>query len=147
LAPLVVPDTDLPALERLWTLYDERARALRGYRRERLVVGSTGQMVLNPLARAMQAFDAEIRAIEDRFGLTPMARLRLGVQLGEAARSLEEMNRSLDDDPDADAGEPDPDPRIRVVDTAAAAGGRVAAADAGAGGGPLDRADAGPRGG
>jgi P27 family predicted phage terminase small subunit len=112
LASLVVPDTDLLALERLWTLYDERARALGGYRRGRLVRGSMGQVALNPLAKAIQAFDVEIRALEDRFGLTPMARLRLGVQLGEAAKSLEELNASLD--PDEEPAE-DVDPRIRVV--------------------------------
>jgi P27 family predicted phage terminase small subunit len=119
LAPLTIP-ADLPALERLWSLYDERARAYRGYRHERLVEGSQGQPVLNPLAAAMKAMDAEIRALEDRFGLTPMARLRLGVQLGEAARSLEDLNRSMDDDDPGDADE-DVDPRVRVVEPAAEA--------------------------
>lgn len=115
LAMLVVPATEGLALARLWTLYDERERAYRGYRRERLVVGSTGQPALNPLAKAMQAMDAEIRALEDRFGLSPMARLRLGVQLGEAARSLEELNRSLDDNDGPADGVDQHDPRIRVA--------------------------------
>jgi P27 family predicted phage terminase small subunit len=138
LAQLVQPATDLPALERLWTLYDERMRALRGYRRQRLVRGSTGQMVLSPLAAAMKAFDSEIRALEDRFGLTPMARLRLGVALGEAARSLEDLNRGLDDD---DSEPADADPRHRVVDATA----RPAAAHAGPEDLPVDRAESRPR--
>jgi P27 family predicted phage terminase small subunit len=117
LASLVVPDTDLLALERLFTLYDERARALNGYRKARLVRGSMGQVALSPLAKAIQAFDQEIRALEDRFGLTPMARLRLGVQLGEAAKSLKEMNAGLAD-PDERPTE-EVDPRIRVVGSTA----------------------------
>jgi P27 family predicted phage terminase small subunit len=138
LAQLVKPETDLPALERLWSLYDERARALHGYRRARVVAGSMGQPTLNPLFAALKALDTEIRALEDRFGLTPMARLRLGVALGEAARSLEDLNRGLDDDDDEPA---DADPRRRVVDAAS----RPAAAHPGSEDLPVDAAEPGPR--
>jgi hypothetical protein len=128
LGSLAVP-ADIPAVRRLFTLYDERTRAYNGYRRKRLVLGGNKQQALNPLLAAMGMLDKEIRALEDRFGLTPMARLRLGVALGEAARSLEDLNRGLDDDPDDDAGE-DADPRVRVVESAAQAQGRIAATDA-----------------
>jgi hypothetical protein len=138
LGSLVVP-ADFPALRRLFTLCDERARALKGYRQERLVPGSTGQTVLNPLFGAMKAADAEIRALEDRFGLSPIARLRLGVALGEAAKSLDELNRSLD--ADDDTNELAADPRIRVVESA----GGSAAADVGPQGLPVDRAVPRPR--
>jgi P27 family predicted phage terminase small subunit len=121
LASLVVPDTDLLALRRLWTLYDERARALNGYRKARLVRGSMGQVALSPLARVIEACDAEIRALEDRFGLTPMARLRLGVQLGEAARSLEDLSAALDDEGDQETAGQDPR-RLLVVDDGPPAG-------------------------
>jgi hypothetical protein len=97
LAGLVV-DSDLPALRRLFELYDERARSWRGYRRRRLVEGSQGQPVLSPLFRAAMALEAEIRPLEDRFGVTPAARLKLGIRLGEAARSLEDLVRDLDED-------------------------------------------------
>src|SRR6266536_1128862 len=89
LGSLVVA-ADFPAVRRLFTLYDERSRAYSGYRRERLVLGGNKQQALNPLLAAMGMLDKEIRALEDRFGLTPMARLRLGVALGEAAKSLDE---------------------------------------------------------
>jgi len=125
LASLVIP-ADLPALRRLFTLYDERLRAYQGYRKGRLVAGSMGQPVLNPLFAAMKSADAEIRALEDRLGLSPIARLRLGVALGEAARSLDELNRSLDADDDAD--DPAGDPRHRVVESTS----QPAAADPGA---------------
>jgi P27 family predicted phage terminase small subunit len=97
LAGLVV-DSDLPALERLFQLYDERARAWRGYKRRRLVEGSQGQPVASPLFRVAMALESEIRPLEDRFGVTPAARLKLGIRLGEAARSLEDLVRDLDDD-------------------------------------------------
>jgi len=91
-------DTDLPAITRLFTLYDERERAYRAFRKQRFVSGSQGQMVLNPMGRHMNVLDAEIRQMEDRLGLTPRSRLQLGITLNEAHRSLEELNRSLDFD-------------------------------------------------
>lgn len=100
LARLVQIDSDLPSLYRLFTLYDERERCYRAVRKERLVMGSQGQMVLNPLYRQMSTNDTEIRNLEDRFGLTPMARLKLGVQMGDAARSLADINAALEDDDD-----------------------------------------------
>lgn len=139
LGSLVVP-ADYPAVRRLFTLYDERSRAYKGYRQERLVLGGNKQQALNPLLAAMGMLDKEIRALEDRFGLTPMARLRLGVALGEAAKSLDELNRSLDAD-EPDDGEPAADPRVRVVESV----GRSVAADVGAAGVPVDRAVPRPR--
>ncbi len=60
-------------------------------------------MVLNPLGRQLCKFDSEIRQLEDRLGLTPRARLQLGIVYGEARGSLDDINRSLkidyDDDP------------------------------------------------
>jgi P27 family predicted phage terminase small subunit len=98
LAGAVAVDSDLPALERLFSLYDERERAYRAYRRERLVTGSQGQTVLHPLGRMMGVMDSEIRQLEDRFGLNPLARARLGITIGEAARTLADMNRMLEED-------------------------------------------------
>lgn len=135
----LVVSADFPAVRRLFTLYDERSRAYSGYRRERLVLGGNKQQALNPLLAAMGMLDKEIRALEDRFGLTPMARLRLGVALGEAAKSLDELNRSLDADDDTD--EPAADPRVRVVESASGA----AATDTGPAGVPVDRTVPRPR--
>ena len=111
LAQFLDPVTDGPVLRRLWSLYDERERAYRGYRRARLVEGSQGQLVLNPLGRLMMQMDAEIRQLEDRIGLSPRARLQLGITLGEAARSLADLNRALEIDDDDD----DADPRLYAI--------------------------------
>lgn len=114
LARLIEPDTDLPALERLYRYYDEHRRVLREARKERLTIGSTGQMVLNPLLKYAESVAKEIRALEDRFGLTPRARLTLGIKFGEAARSLDDLNRMLEDD-DGDEIEDQEDPRAHAV--------------------------------
>lgn len=128
LAQNVVLPTDIPALERLWRLYDERERASRAARRQRIVVGSQGQPVLHPLLRYVGDLDAEIRQLEDRFGLTPLARLRLGITQGQA---LEQLNAVLEaDDNDAD---------LRLTYAA------PAAADPRDGGDPVDGAVPRPR--
>lgn len=106
-AALVLP-ADLPALERLFELRDERARCMRVARSARLVPGSTGQAALNPLYKLIPTLDAEIRQLEDRYGLTPMSRLKLGITFGEATRSLSDLNADTDA---AVAANGDDDPR------------------------------------
>ena len=102
--------SDLPALGRLFELRDERVRASRVARRDRVVPGSKGQPVLSPMVGYVATLDAEIRNLEDRFGLTPRARLQLGVTFGEAHRSLADVNASfLEDDRHDDDRE---DPRL-----------------------------------
>lgn len=113
-AGAVDPVSDLAAVVRLFELRDERERCWRAVRSERLVVGSRGQPALNPLCRRVSTLDREITALEDRFGLSPLARLKLGVQFNEAARSLEELNRLL-----ARVDDDEPDPRIVEVDESA----------------------------
>ena len=102
LMAVVGADTDIPAVRRLATLMDLRERALRSAQEDLMLEGSTGQWVENPMAKAMSRYDVEIRNLEDRFGLTPRARLNLGVQLGQAKKSLEDMMKvTRDDDRDA----------------------------------------------
>jgi hypothetical protein len=88
-------ESDIPALRRLWDLRDERARVAKVARKGRLVPGSKDQPVLNPLIGYIASLDGEIRQLEDRHGLTPKARLALGVQLREAHRSLADLNRAF----------------------------------------------------
>lgn len=103
-----------PALQRLFDLYDERERAASAAKKKRIVLGSQGQPVLNPLLKYVADCDKEIRGLEDRFGLTPMAMLRAGATFGEAAKSLEAMNGAFDDD--APQTSPDEDPRRQAID-------------------------------
>jgi len=110
-AKVVDAATDRSTLIRLFTLKDERERCYRAVRKERLVTGSRNQPVLNPLYRQLATLDSEIRQLEDRFGLTPQARAKLGLTLGSGRRTIEELNRDLDD---GDDGEDDP--RLAAVE-------------------------------
>lgn len=110
-ARLVDAVSDLPALERLFWLYDDLERSRRSVATTgHMVEGSQGQKVMNPLLRHMQTQASEIRQLEDRFGLSPRARLSLNVTLGEAAKSLADLNAPFlnaggdDDDPRGDLG-------------------------------------------
>ena len=109
----VLVDTDVPDLERLWWLRDQEQRARAAYAKRPLVKGSMGQPVANPAGKMALEFMREARLLEDRFGLSPSARLRLGVTFGEASRSLDELNRMMQSDDDAR-----PDPRLREAPTA-----------------------------
>jgi hypothetical protein len=72
----------------------ELADAQARYRAEPLVEGSTGQPVLSPFAAEVHRLEGVIAKLEDRFGLTPLARLRLGVTL-EEGKSLASRNAAL----------------------------------------------------
>lgn len=110
-AKLADPVSDLPALERLFRLYDDLDRSNRTVREQgHMVRGSKGQMVLHPLLRHTQVTQAEIRQLEDRFGLSPRARLSLNVTLGEAAKSLADLNSEFQG-----GGGDDDDPRFDVI--------------------------------
>ena len=53
LATAIDIKSDLPVLERLASLMDERERIFKQAKKDRLVVGSQGQVVLNPLYSAL----------------------------------------------------------------------------------------------
>ena len=93
----VAGEVDLPVVERLHRRYDERERAFREVKKDgRLSHGSQGQLVLHPLLKYIDQCELEIRQLEDRLGLSPQARLRMGATLAGAKRSLEQVNQSMD---------------------------------------------------
>lgn len=51
--------------------------------------GSQGQVILNPLVRALQDCESKLLPLEDRLGLSPEARIRLGLQVQEGKSKLE----------------------------------------------------------
>jgi hypothetical protein len=108
LVQVVEPATDTPALLRLFGYYDEIERAIRAVRRKRFVPGSHGQPRLNPATRYVAELEGAVRALEDRFGMTPRARLQLGVDFAAAQRSLRELNESVE-------VEDERDPRLESV--------------------------------
>lgn len=107
--------SDMEAVVRWVSLLDERERTFRAFRRKRLVRGSQDQPTLNPLWKVVASCDSELRALEDRIGLSPKARLQLGITYGEAVKSLDELNDMFDEEGDDD----DADPRLAAIDTTA----------------------------
>ena len=83
-AQAVNVESDLPRLIRWIQATDEYDRAARVVRKSRLVRGSMGQPVLNPLVAYLIHLDGLISKAEGEFGMTPMARQRLKLDLEPA---------------------------------------------------------------
>lgn len=95
---------DVPGLERWILNVDEWSRAMRALRRKRIVLGSTGQPTMNPLAGYLAQREGAIREAEQAYGMSPMARLRLGIAVGQAKLTAQALNATLeapDDEDDA----------------------------------------------
>jgi terminase small subunit-like protein len=109
------PATDGPALRRLFEYRDEHARLRRAIGEdtefEAFVKGSTGQMVMNPVYKALEALEKQILALEDRFGLNVRQRMALGAAVVDTAKSLEGLNRSRRE-------QSNPEPRPAPLDLA-----------------------------
>ena len=98
LASAVDTKSDQSAVYRLATLIDERERVYKQAKKDRLVVGSQGQVVLHPLYSAMLKLDAEIRQLEDRIGMNPKSRVSLGIQIGGLKKTLADLNADLEEE-------------------------------------------------
>lgn len=91
-AAVVTPST-WPAVSRYFTYLDELQRAVKVLRDgHRLVEGSRGQVRLNPLADYMNRLEEKVGRLETELGLTPMARARLGIAVGQARLTAAEVN-------------------------------------------------------
>ena len=113
----LVEEPDVPAVRRLFRMYDERERMDRIFAKSPFVEGSTGQVVAHPAARLIASLDERIAKLEPRFGLTPKGRMDLGIAFGAAAKSLEDLNQEFDDDEGAAEVEGyDVDPRVGTID-------------------------------
>lgn len=91
-----------------WVRYvDAWHRAMEVFEQEPMVEGSQGQPRVNPIWKTIVELEKEIRATELEFGLTPLARSKLGISFGQAqitAQSLNDMMRKQHD-VDRDTGE------------------------------------------
>lgn len=94
-------DVDLVLAERWILAYDEYRRALNAVRRRRLVEGSTGQPVLNPLATWVASREAAMHKAEAQLGIGTKARIDLGISVGQARLTAEQLNRMTEEN-DAD---------------------------------------------
>ena len=114
-----VLDADMPALIRLFELYDVRERLMAVYVVEPFSTGSTGQLSMHPAAREIASLDGRIVQLESAFGITPDGRLKLGIVMGAAAKSLDDLNRAFNADVGDDEGDEVDPRRLRVVDDGA----------------------------
>ena len=109
LAAATQADIDLPAFRRLAQGYTQLNRLAKAILKSPMVEGSKGQPVPHPGYRIRSTLEAEVRALEDRFGCNPKARLNHGIQLGKVHRQLGDLSRELTTDDDQDEAE---DPRV-----------------------------------
>jgi P27 family predicted phage terminase small subunit len=79
-AAVVDLGSDMPRLVRWIQAADEYDRAAKVVRQTRLVKGSMGQPVLNPLIAYLIHLDTLISRAETEFGMTPAARMRLKLE-------------------------------------------------------------------
>jgi P27 family predicted phage terminase small subunit len=73
-ARAIDPQSDLPALERWIKATDEYDRVAKVVKKSRLVKGSMGQPVANPLLGYLAQLEGQIAKAEAAFGMTPIAR-------------------------------------------------------------------------
>lgn len=92
--------TDRHAVERYCSLQERRLRLLRvldvdGY----TSMGSQGQVVAHPAARLVSDIETKLTPLEDRLGLNPDARIRLGLGAQQLRRNALDtfMDRPEDD--------------------------------------------------
>ena len=102
--------TEEPTVYRLFTLMDFRERAARSFARHPFIRGSQGQEIVNPQAALMMKMDQELRMMGQELGLSPAARLRLGIET-----ETEEKPGGLSEEWTADDVDEVKDPRLKVV--------------------------------
>jgi hypothetical protein len=94
-AHLIAVDAEGPIVFRLFDLLDQAAKCEALGREETVVEGSTGQPSINPLLKHAQSLRDEARRDEAVLGRGPKRRLDLGIKFGDAAKSIDDLNRRL----------------------------------------------------
>jgi len=89
----LVKHTDMASVRRLWGYYQQHEDLTRIFDKGRMVAGSTGQPRLNPALEGMVKLETAIHRLENELGLTPAARMRLGIITADAALSLDSLNQ------------------------------------------------------
>lgn len=87
--------SDMPRLIRWIQVTDEYDRTAKVVREARLVKGSMGQPVLNPLVGYLVHLESMITRTEKEFGMTPMARTRLDLKRPSTDEELEALFAAL----------------------------------------------------
>ena len=84
------PKTDAYVIERYAALHDRRNKLQGMIDADGLTsVGSQGQIVLHPAARLIGDVEKQMSSLEDKLGLNPESRLRLGISAIEKESKLD----------------------------------------------------------
>lgn len=86
---------DMPALLHWAWCLNELDTILPVLSRTRLITGSAGQPALNPLAQYAQQLRSAVQWATVEFGMTSLSRSRLGLTIGQAKLTAQELNRRL----------------------------------------------------
>lgn len=106
LAKYVDPGSDLHRLERWIADVDEFDTLRDAYAKKRVTEGSKGQPRLNPIAGRLATLEKQIVAAENEFGMTPAARLKLGIVFdGAGPTTAADLNAMIDGEGAGDDGE------------------------------------------
>jgi len=90
-------DTDAYTIERYVSMQVRRERLMSMLNDEGFVtIGSQGQQVAHPAARLLLDIEGKLPNLEDRLGLSPEARLRLGLAAAETKSKLDAFMESDD---------------------------------------------------
>jgi P27 family predicted phage terminase small subunit len=88
----LVKATDLSSVRRLFNYYQQHEDLTGIFQKGRMVAGSQGQPRLNPALDGLMKLEAAILRLENELGLTPSARLRLGITFADATNSLQALS-------------------------------------------------------
>lgn len=83
---------DLFVVERLFRYYDQWERYMSDVEANPMVKGSKGQERDNPLAKRTHELEGRMQELESRLGITPLARMRLGIAIGTARLTAAQVN-------------------------------------------------------
>ena len=101
----LVKRTDLASVRRLWDYYQQHEDLTGIFAKGRMVAGSQGQPRLNPALDGIMKLEGAILRLENELGLTPSARLRLGITFADATNSLDALAQKFDSVADDDLWE------------------------------------------
>lgn len=88
----------MPVLERLAECYDELRRTTKVVAKARMVQGSQGQPVANPLIGYKMALQKEIRSLEAELGIGLKAASNLGITMGQEALTAQQLNAMAEEE-------------------------------------------------
>lgn len=95
---------DRLVIDRYFELMDERDRAWTNYRRKKVGIGSTGQEQVSHWWKVVNDCERMCGGMEAQLGIGPLSRMRLNISFAQAADSLADMLRAMNQSAGTDDG-------------------------------------------